>query len=114
VLPPESLVPDYRGYCLTNVPNTIFSVFGLDDGGRGLPGDALGATETSGTENVVLLLLDGLGYREWRKHEKDGFIGALSRKGHVRPISTVFPSTTAAALTTISTGLTPQEHGLPE
>jgi predicted AlkP superfamily pyrophosphatase or phosphodiesterase len=26
----------------------------------------------------------------------------------------VFPSTTAAALTSVSTGLTPQEHGLPE
>ncbi|HEY6282523.1 MAG TPA: alkaline phosphatase family protein [Nitrososphaerales archaeon] len=114
MLPPGSLVPDYRRYCLSNVPNTIFSVFGLDDGGRSLPGDALGSTETSGTENVVLLLLDGLGYREWRKHKEDGFIGTLSKKGHVRPISTVFPSTTAAALTTISTGLTPQEHGLPE
>ena len=86
----------------------------MDDGGRSLPRDALGSTETLGTENVVLLLLDGLGYREWRKHEADGFIGTLSRKGDVRPISTVFPSTTAAALTTISTGLTPQEHGLPE
>ncbi|HEV2225627.1 MAG TPA: alkaline phosphatase family protein [Nitrososphaerales archaeon] len=114
MLPPDSLVPDYHGYCLSNVPHTIFSVFGLDDGGRSLPRDAIGSTETSGTENVVLLLLDGLGYREWGKHEEDGFIGALSRKGHVKPISTVFPSTTAAALTTISTGLTPQEHGLPE
>jgi hypothetical protein len=114
MLPPESLVPDYRGYCLCNVPPTIFSLFGLGDGGRGLPRDALGPTETSGTENVVLFLLDGLGYSEWRKQKENGFIGALSRKGNVRPISTVFPSTTAAALTTISTGLTPQEHGLPE
>jgi predicted AlkP superfamily pyrophosphatase or phosphodiesterase len=114
VFPPESFVPDYRGYCLSNVPPTIFSVFGLADGGRALPRDALGATETSGTENVVLLVLDGLGYREWRNHGDSGFIGALSRKGSVRPISTVFPSTTAAALTTLSTGLTPQEHGLPE
>jgi hypothetical protein len=113
-LPPESLLPDYRRYCLSNLPHTIFSLLGLDDESRGLPKDALGATETSGTENVVLFLLDGLGYNEWRKQKETGFVGALSRRGNVRPITTVFPSTTAAALTTISTGLTPQEHGLPE
>jgi hypothetical protein len=114
VFPPESLLPDYRGYCLSNLPHTIFSLFGLDDEGRGLPRDALGAAETSGTENVVLLLLDGLGYNEWRRQNKTGVFGVLTRKGSVRPITTVFPSTTAAALTTVSTGLTPQEHGLPE
>jgi len=38
----------------------------------------------------------------------------MTTKGHVIPITTVFPSTTAAALTSLSTGLTPQEHGLPE
>ncbi|HLQ06310.1 MAG TPA: hypothetical protein VK126_00980, partial [Nitrososphaerales archaeon] len=69
MLPPESLVPDYRRYCLSNLPPTLFSVFGLADGGRSLPRDALGATETSGIENVALFVLDGLGYREWRRHE---------------------------------------------
>jgi type I phosphodiesterase/nucleotide pyrophosphatase len=113
LLPPGALKPDYGGYCLSNVPPTILSLFGVDDGGRRLPGDALGNTETSGVENVVLVLLDGMGYNEWGRQSK-GFIGALSARGSVRPITTVFPSTTAAALTTVSTGLTPQEHGLPE
>jgi hypothetical protein len=65
-------------------------------------------------ENVVLFLLDGVGYGEWKRQVDKGFIGALAKHGSVRPITSVFPSTTAAALTTISTGLTPQEHGLPE
>jgi len=79
-----------------------------------LPGDALGNVETSGADNVILLLCDGLGYNEWTRQSGRGFIGSISAKGSVRPITTVFPSTTAAALTTVSTGLTPQEHGLPE
>jgi hypothetical protein len=79
-----------------------------------LPDDALGSAEVSGVENVVLMLFDGLGYAEWKRQETHGFLGALSRSGGVRPITTVFPSTTAAALTSVSTGLTPQEHGLPE
>ena len=114
MLPPSSLKPDYGAYCLSNVPLTAVSLLGADGGSRTLPKDALGNAETDGVENVVLMLFDGLGYNEWSRQSGSGFIGSLSKKGSVRPITTVFPSTTAAALTTVSTGLTPQEHGLPE
>ena len=114
MVPPGSLRPDYGGYCLSNVPATALSLLGLKGETRTLPGDALGGTETAGVENVVLMLFDGLGYKEWQRQSNGGFLGALSKKGSVRPITTCFPSTTAAALTAVSTGLTPQEHGLPE
>ena len=114
MLPPGAVKPDYSGYCLSNVPATILSIFGVDAGRPTLPKDAFGGVDTSGVENVILLLCDGLGYNEWQRQNGKGFIGAISKKGSVRPITTVFPSTTAAALTTLSTGLTPQEHGLPE
>jgi predicted AlkP superfamily pyrophosphatase or phosphodiesterase len=107
-------MPDYSGYCLSNVPSTIMSMFGVNEGRPTLPKDALGGVDTSSIDNVILLLCDGLGYSEWKRQEGKGFIGELTKKGSVRPITTVFPSTTAAALTTVSTGLTPQEHGLPE
>jgi hypothetical protein len=114
LLPPGSMKPDYEGYCLSNVPATVQSLFGLDAGRPRLPKDALGNVETSNVDNVILMLCDGLGYNEWRRNPGTGFFGALSAKGSVRAITSVFPSTTAAALTTVSTGLTPQEHGLPE
>jgi len=114
VLPPGSHEPDYGGYCLSNVPSTILSLLGIHQGRTTLPKDALGGTETGDVENVVLMLFDGLGYRELLRQSGAGFFECLARKGSVRPITTVFPSTTAAALTTVSTGLTPQEHGLPE
>ena len=114
MLPPGAVKPDYEGYCLSNVPSTVQSLFGLDPGRPRLPKDALGDAETSGIDNVVLMLCDGLGYNEWRRNRGTGFFGALGAKGSVRPITSIFPSTTAAALTTVSTGLTPQEHGLPE
>jgi len=114
MLPPGSVKPDYSGYCLSNIPSTIMSILGVDPKRPSLPKDALGDVETSGVENVILLLCDGLGYREWKRQGGKGFFGAISKEGSVRPITTVFPSTTAAALTTVSTGLTPQEHGLPE
>ncbi len=42
------------------------------------------------------------------------FFQRAADRGSLAPITSVFPSTTAAALTSLSTGLTPQEHGLPE
>ena len=114
MLPPGALKPDYAGYCLSNVPSTISSLLGVNADRPTLPNDAFGDVETSGVENIVLLLCDGFGFNEWRRQDQRGFFGAISKKGSVRPITTVFPSTTAAALTTVSTGLTPQEHGLPE
>jgi len=114
MVPSGSLKPDYGGYCLSNVSPTALSLLGVGGDARTLPKDVLGNTETSGVENILLMVFDGFGYKEWVRQEGKGFMGALSKKGSVRPITTVFPSTTAAALTTVSTGLTPQEHGLPE
>jgi hypothetical protein len=114
LLPPGAVKPDYSGYCLSNVTPTILSIFGVKETRPTLPKGALGDAEPSEIENVVLLMCDGFGYNEWKRQTGKGFVGAMAKKGSVRPITTVFPSTTAAALTTVSTGLTPQEHGLPE
>lgn len=68
------------------------------------PNDALAALQS-----FVLIVVDGLGHANLR-----------ARKGHAptlsslpqRRIETVAPSTTGAALTTITTGRLPGEHGL--
>jgi len=114
MLPPGAVKPDYSRYCLSNLPSTIISLFGINQTRPTLPRDVLGGIDNSSVENVILLLCDGLGFKEWKRQSGKGFFGSMAKKGRVRPITTVFPSTTAAALTTISTGLTPQEHGLPE
>ena len=114
MLPPGALKPDYAGYCLSNLPASVMRILGVNDSRPRLPDGAFGDVDTSGVENVVLLLCDGFGYSGWKRQSDRGFFGALSKRGSVKPITTVFPSTTAAALTTVSTGMTPQEHGLPE
>ena len=114
MLPPGAVRADDCRSNLSNVPGTMLSSFGVNPGRPVLPNDALGGAETSGVENVSLLLCDGFGYNEWKRQSGKGCVGAISRTGSVRPITTVFPSTTAAATASVSTGLTPQEHGLPE
>jgi predicted AlkP superfamily pyrophosphatase or phosphodiesterase len=58
---------------------------------------------------VVLLVLDGLG---WEQLETRWASAPTLRSLEGGPITTVAPSTTATALTSISTGLTPGEHGI--
>ena len=72
--------------------------------------------EINSSEKIVLFLIDGLGYRQWLNYCKNdcGFFNLAAKRGVSIPLTTIFPSTTASAITTINTGLTPQEHGLPE
>lgn len=58
---------------------------------------------------VVLLVIDGLGWEQLRAHAEHAPVLSGMQGG---PITTVAPSTTATALTSIATGLTPGEHGI--
>ena len=99
---PVPVIPDYSGANLTGI----------------IPGCLLG---TSGrrpnwfpqplqeAERIVLLVIDGLGYEQ------------LLRHAHIAPnlmslvggsITTIAPSTTASALTSLVTGASPAEHGI--
>jgi len=62
-----------------------------------------------GAETVVLLVLDGLGWEQLRDRPEVAPTLSSMVGG---PITTVAPSTTATALTSIATGLTPAEHGI--
>jgi len=62
-----------------------------------------------GAGTVVLLILDGFGWRAIEGHRPILPVLAGMEGG---PITTVVPSTTAAALTSIATGSPPAAHGL--
>jgi hypothetical protein len=63
----------------------------------------------AGADQVVLLVLDGLGWHQLQQRLAIAPTLAAMVGG---PITTVAPSTTATALTSITTGLVPGEHGL--
>lgn len=93
--------PDYGGACITNVMSALLE-----------PADVTpswfpeGATDAS---QVVLLVLDGLGWDQLVERAPLAPTLTSMRGG---PILTVAPSTTSSALTSISTGLPPGEHGV--
>ncbi len=107
--------PDYDGYCLSNIMPTVAQSLGSGYVHHGLPGDIRSRSGIGEEADIVLFfLVDGFGYRNWTDAHKEPFVDLVNRNGFVCPLTSVFPSTTAAALTTVSTGLLPSDHLLAE
>lgn len=99
----EMVLPRYGAGVLSDLVPLLCGPGGV----RSVPSWAPPVLE--GAERVVLLLLDGLGWNQFQVHREDmpvlsSFVGGY--------ITTVAPSTTATALTSLTTGLAPAQHGL--
>jgi predicted AlkP superfamily pyrophosphatase or phosphodiesterase len=95
--------PDYAGGSLVNLMASLVDACG------GTPAHPrLKDVSFEKTRNIILLIVDGLGDRFLARH---GAGGELARRRRAA-ITSVFPSTTASAITTSYTGRTPLEHGL--
>lgn len=99
------MLPDYQGGGLVNLIASI--VEGCGGRPRHAPLAKLPAAEVAAARNVVLFVIDGLGDRYLMRQAS----GELARRRRAA-ITSVFPSTTASAITTTYTGCTPLEHGL--
>lgn len=95
------MLPAYGGACLSSVVPALLSP--PPRAPEWMPPALRGATQ------VVLLVLDGLGWDQLR--ERAGLAPTLSGMDG-GPITSVAPTTTASALTSISTGLPPAAHGV--
>ncbi len=97
----QPLIPDYSGACISNlVPAMLEPPVELPGW---FPAPLVEARQ------MVLLVLDGLGWDQLqaRRHLAPTLTGLVGG-----PITSVVPSTTATALTSIATGLPPGEHGV--
>jgi len=99
VLPADPVLPDYRGGCIANV----FPALQGASRPPWMPAAVAGATQ------VVLLVLDGLGWEQLRERTLLAPTLAGMDGG---PITSVVPTTTATALTSITTGTPPAVHGV--
>lgn len=100
--------PRYEDYSFANLPQAIINLLTNCYASRKLPNNVFPKGEFS---HVFLILVDSLGYLSFRRFQK---YFSLPKKAIISPLTTIFPSTTAAALSTFATGLLPQEHGLFE
>ena len=100
------VLPAYGGGSLVNLVASLVETCG---GRPRHPAAALlEPRELERARNVVLVILDGLGDNYLMRQGKGGEL-ARRRRG---ALTSVFPSTTASAITTSYTGCTPVEHGI--
>jgi predicted AlkP superfamily pyrophosphatase or phosphodiesterase len=101
VEPAAPVLPDYGGACVDTV---VPAILGRRGGAPSwLPAPAATA------DQVVLLVLDGLG---WEQLQERSHLAPTLTAMAGGPITTVAPSTTATALTSLTTGSRPAAHGL--
>ena len=97
----ERVLPAYGGRCITELIPGLLAGHPTE-----LVDDSVAAADT-----VVLVMIDGLGWHQLRRHRHVAPALAAASDA-AAPVTTVAPSTTAAALTSLTTGAAPGEHGL--
>ncbi|MDO9578770.1 MAG: alkaline phosphatase family protein [Candidatus Cloacimonadales bacterium] len=100
------IFPDYKN-SIINLTASILQAFDVQSDHP--PLKQLNTLELKLKKNIILLILDGFGLNLFRKYEKS--ITAFLQPYFLDSITSVFPSTTSAAITSIMTGKTPWEHG---
>jgi hypothetical protein len=100
--------PLYESYCFSRIPQTIKELF--IGGASGLPLDVTqGKREPH--EVVIFLLIDGFGWRFFEKYREEF---PFLQRFFASKITSQFPSTTAAHVTCINTGLPVGQSGVYE
>ena len=86
-----------------------------DEGGfAGIPNRIKSAFASGNYDAVVLFLVDGFGWRFFERFQSAPFLKRMADQGRIEKLTSQFPSTTAAHVTTIHTGWTVGQSGVHE
>lgn len=107
------LLPAYGDRSFDQLPATVADLLGVGGvPGTPLPDDVFEGVRTDAPV-VLHVLVDGFGFEQWGRHRNASlFLDRFTEYGRVSPLTSVFPSETAAALTSLHTGVAPARHGL--
>jgi hypothetical protein len=107
--------PHYQGHSILNLPSSVCRWLGAPAiGAEPLAERILQALEGD-YQRVILVLMDGLAYHRldrWMQQGLTPIWNTLAGRGLFIPLTSVSPSTTSSALTTLWTGRSPTEHGI--
>ena len=97
-------LPDYHGNSIVNLMASIEIALGGRNQYAPLAG--LEIEQLAAAHTIVLLVIDGLGYNYLNERGEHTNLAKQARA----PLTTVFPATTAAAITSFLTASAPQQH----
>ncbi|MBK1648796.1 alkaline phosphatase family protein [Rhabdochromatium marinum] len=104
---PDGLIkPDYAGGGIVNLMSSLLRARGASSDwpdARLLP-----ASELTDYRHLVLIVIDGLGADWLARHSPTGLLA----RHQLGALTSVFPSTTAAAIGSFLTGVPPAQHGI--
>jgi hypothetical protein len=103
--------PSYDGGSIVNIPGTASQILGASSA-RPLNHDRI---QDIHADHVIVLLLDGFGSKMVSSARERYGLPSYDRicKNAIKfDVTSVFPSTTASAMASLHSGLTPQEHGV--
>lgn len=116
----DLIYPQYHGASILNIPSTICYAFGIP--GVGAPPLAQSylsqidqIVKRENIRRVILILMDGLSLHRLRCWIDNGQLPVfteLLQDSVLLPLTSIVPSTTSAALTSLWTGRSPAEHGI--
>ncbi len=98
------IFPNYDKSILSTI-SSILSHYGIDNGHKTLK--CLDDKLNNNYKNVVLIILDGMGEHILNNFSNDGYF----KKNEIDCVTSVYPSTTTAAITTYYSGRPPYETG---
>ncbi len=105
--------PLYESYCFANLPQTVEYML-TGEGHHALPPDVFGNLPTR-YNKLILFFVDAFGWRFFERYaEKYEFLKMLLRHGVISKMTSQFPSTTAAHVTCMHTGLNVGQSGVYE
>ncbi|NTU74986.1 MAG: hypothetical protein HGA86_02565 [Anaerolineaceae bacterium] len=119
-LPDQMILPAYHGYSINNLPASIFKWLGKSNAHWQALADIYHQPLTGPFRKVVMLLVDGLSLRMFQNFINGGSestglpdtLHPLLDKASLFALTSVFPSTTTTALTSLWTGATPLQHSI--
>lgn len=112
---PGFILPDYQGGSIANLPDAVCSWFEIPGLGIGRLTGADSAPLPDRVTTVLVVIIDALSFhhfQSWRKGENSRIWDPLVKAGRLSPITSICPSTTCAAMTSLWTGQPAVRHGI--
>jgi hypothetical protein len=113
--PVEFVTPKYADQSILNIPDSICHWLHIPGIGEGALTPEILAPLGDGVRRVILILMDALALHRLQAWMEDGTSPIwrdLLTDGLLAPLTSISPSTTSAALTTLWTGRSPTSHGI--
>jgi hypothetical protein len=109
------IYPNYNGRSILNLPSSLCQLLGAPALGAGPLETSILASLGGDIQRVVLVLMDALSLRRlqaWMGGDVAPVWAELAERGQLNALTSITPSTTSAALTSLWTGRSPSEHGI--